>query len=139
MVHRFSSLCTEHGQKVMPSVIHGVRPEDDESQDNHEHGIKMLQRFASDALSVSVPSGQGLNEDEEAVIKPPHDEGPPGTVPEAGREPDDEERNEGHNGIGYFTSYLFHHPTVASRDSRIACERQEHDRHEHVVAEPAPQ
>ena len=24
VVHRFSSLCSEHGQQVMPSVIHGV-------------------------------------------------------------------------------------------------------------------
>ena len=74
----------------------------------------MLQRFAADALSISVPAGQGLNEDEEAVVKAPHDEGPTGAMPEAGREPDDEERNEGHDGIGNFTSYLFHHPSVAS-------------------------
>ena len=74
----------------------------------------MLQRFAPDALPISVPSGQGLDEDEEAVVKTPHDEGPSGSVPEAGREPDDEERNESHDSIGNFTSYLFHHPSVAS-------------------------
>ena len=139
VVHRLSSLCPEHGQKVMPGIIHGVRPEDDESQHDYEHGIKMLQRLASDAFSVSVPSGQGLNEDEEAVVKAPHDEGPTGTMPEAGREPDDEERNEGHDGIGNFTSCLFHHPPVATRNDGVTGERQEHDRHEHIVPEPASQ
>ena len=74
----------------------------------------MLQRFASDALSISIPSGQGFKEDEEAVVKTPHDKGPSGAMPETGREPDDEERNEGHDGIGNFTSYPFHHPPVAS-------------------------
>ena len=139
VVHRFSSLCSEHGQKVMPGIIHGVRPEDDEAQDDHEHGIKMLQSFASDALSIAIPSGQGLDEDEEAVVKPPHDEGPPGAMPEAGREPNDEERNEGHDGIGNFTSCLFHHQPVATRNDGVTGERQEHDRHEHIVPEPASQ
>ncbi len=114
VVHGLSSLCTEHGQQVMPGVIHGVRPEDDEAQHDHEHGIKMLQCFASDALSISIPSGQGLDEDEEAVVEAPHNEGPSGSVPKAGREPDDEESNKSHDGIGNFTSYLFHHPTVAA-------------------------